>query len=181
MTNNRNQIAHRRLAVSGSAFLLFLGFAGTCRAAGPSGVEPISGDLVRCRHAAVVSVSPPASAVGVGVLAKGGTAVDAAVATAFALAVTWPSAGNIGGGGYMLVAPPQSSGSAVVFDFREMAPAAATKEMFVRRDRRTAHRRVGVPGTVRGMAPAHARFGKLPWKSLLSPAIGLAKEGFLIH
>ena len=128
----------------------------------------------------MVSVSPRATAVGVGVLAKGGTAVDAAVAMAFALAVTWPSAGNIGGGGYLLVAPPPSSGSAVVFDFRETAPAAATKEMFVDRDSRTAHRRVGVPGTVRGLALAHARFGKLPWKELVAPAIGLAKNGFLI-
>ena len=80
----------------------------------------------------------------------------------------------------MLVAPPQSSGSAVVFDFRETAPAAATKDMFVPRGKRTAHRRVGVPGTVRGLALAHARFGKLPWKELVTPAIGLAKEGFLI-
>ena len=180
MTDTCTRLAHRRLALIGSACLSFLGFAGSCLAGGPSGVEPISGDLVRCRHAAVVSVSPRATAVGVGVLAKGGTAVDAAVATAFALAVTWPSAGNIGGGGYMLVAPPQSSGSAVVFDFRETAPAAATKEMFVPRDSRTAHRRVGVPGTVRGLALAHARFGKLPWKELVAPAIGLAKEGFLI-
>jgi gamma-glutamyltranspeptidase / glutathione hydrolase len=180
MTDNQDRLAHRRLALIGSASLLILGFAGTCRAAEPSGVEPISGDLVRCRHAAVVSVSPRATAVGAGVLALGGTAVDAAVATAFALAVTWPSAGNIGGGGYMLVAPPKPNGSAVVFDFRETAPAAATKEMFVPRDSRTAHRRVGVPGTVRGLALAHARFGKLPWKELVAPAIGLANQGFLI-
>jgi gamma-glutamyltranspeptidase / glutathione hydrolase len=180
MTDTWNRLAHRRLALIGGAFLLFLGFAGTGLAAGPSDAEPVSGDLVRCRHAAVVSVSPRATAVGIGVLARGGTGVDAAIATAFALAVTWPSAGNIGGGGYMLVAPPQSSGSAVVFDFRETAPAAAMKEMFVPRDSRTAHRRVGVPGTVRGLALAHARFGKLPWKELITPAIGLAKEGFLI-
>ena len=134
-----------------------------CRAGGPSGVEPISGGLVRCRHAAVVSVSPRATAVGAGVLAKGGTAVDAAVATAFALAVTWPSAGNIGGGGYMLVAPPQSSGSAVVFDFRETAPAAATKDMFVPRGKsdRSSQGRRSWHGSRTG-AWHRARFGKLP-------------------
>jgi gamma-glutamyltranspeptidase / glutathione hydrolase len=180
MTDARNRLPHRRLALFGVACLLFLGFARPCRAVGPSGVERASGDLVRCRHAALVSVSPRATAVGIGVLARGGTAVDAAVATAFALSVTWPSAGNIGGGGYMLVVPPQSNGPPVAFDFRETSPSAATKDMFVHRDGRTAHRRVGVPGTVRGLELAHQRFGKLPWKELVTPAIGLAKDGFLI-
>ncbi len=81
---------------------------------------------------------PLASRIGVEALTHGGTAVDAAVATAFALAVTWPGAGNIGGGGYMMVVPTQGKATPVAVDFREIAPAAATKEMFVtpRRDRR---------------------------------------------
>ncbi len=79
-----------------------------CTAGAPRDLPVVSGDLVHCQHGLVVSVHPLASRVGVESLREGGTAVDAAVATAFALAVTWPSAGNIGGGGYMLVVPPQS-------------------------------------------------------------------------
>lgn len=136
--------------------------------------------LVRCRHAAVVTVSPAATAVGVDVLAHGGTAVDATVATAFALCVTWPGAGNIGGGGYMIVVPPTNKTPPIAIDFREIAPAAATRDMFVRPENRSAHRRVGVPGTVAGLALAHKRFGKLPWKELVAPAVKLAREGLVL-
>jgi len=148
----------------------------------PTAVSPAgeAQHLVRCRHAAVVSVSPPATTIGVDVLKLGGTAVDAAVATAFALSVTWPGAGNIGGGGYMIVVSPDQKTPAVAIDFREIAPAAATKDMFVRPAMRTAHRRVGVPGTVAGLALAHQRFGKLPWNGLVAPAIRLAREGFVL-
>ena len=132
---------------------------------------------VRCRNGAVVSVSLQASEVGVRTLKRGGSAVDAAVATAFALAVTYPAAGNIGGGGFMLVVPRDAATSAV-FDFREVAPAAATRDMFVYKAGRTPHRKVGVPGTVRGLALAHQRFGKLPWRELVLPAVRLAREGF---
>jgi gamma-glutamyltranspeptidase/glutathione hydrolase len=170
-----------RLTVSlGFGFLLFFAFPALCPAEGPRKAERVSGDLVRCRHSVVVSVSPQATAVGVDILAQGGTAVDAAVATAFALAVTWPLAGNIGGGGYMLVVPTQAPNVPVVVDFRETAPAAATKDMFVQPEGRTAHRRVGVPGTVRGLALAHQRFGRMPWKQLVTPAVDLASRGFLI-
>lgn len=137
-------------------------------------------DLVRCENGAVVSVSSHAAEVGVETLKRGGTAVDAAVATAFALAVTYPPAGNIGGGGYLLVVPRDGTGS-VVFDFREVAPKAATRDMFVDPDGRTPHRRVGVPGTVRGLALAHERFGKLPWRELVLPAVALARDGFELH
>jgi gamma-glutamyltranspeptidase/glutathione hydrolase len=107
----------------------------------------------------------------------GGNAVDAAVATAFALAVTWPEAGNIGGGGFMLVAPGR--GQAPVFiDYRETAPAASTRDMFA--TSQPDYLMVGVPGTVRGLALAHQQFGKLPWKLLLAPAIKLAENGFAI-
>src|SRR5215831_15089513 len=113
-------------------------------------------DTVTVKNGAVVTVSGPASEVGVAVLKDGGNAVDAAVATAFALAVTWPEAGNIGGGGYMVV---HGGGEPVVFDFRETAPAASTRDMFVKPADRTAHRRVGIPGTVRGLELAHAKRG----------------------
>ena len=132
----------------------------------------------RYRNGAVVCVSEPAAEAGAEALSRGGSAVDAAVATAMALAVTYPFAGNIGGGGYMLVVPAGASAQSVVFDFRETAPAAATREMFVNPAARTPHRRVGVPGTVRGLAVAHARFGRLPWRELVAPAVGLARDGF---
>jgi gamma-glutamyltranspeptidase/glutathione hydrolase len=127
----------------------------------------------------VVSVSGPASDVGAEILSRGGNAVDAAIATAFALAVTYPAAGNIGGGGYMLV-HPLGAGKPLVFDFRETAPAASTADMFVKPDSRTPHRLVGIPGTVRGLALAHQKFGKLPWADLVAPAVRLAGDGFAL-
>jgi gamma-glutamyltranspeptidase/glutathione hydrolase len=127
----------------------------------------------------VVSVSPPATAVGADILAKKGNAVDAAVAVGFALAVTWPEAGNIGGGGFMLVRPPGLEKETVVIDYRETAPAGATKDLFVKQGRKP-HLTVGVPGSIAGLAAAHARFGKLPWKALLAPAIKLADEGVIV-
>ncbi|MEX0678639.1 MAG: gamma-glutamyltransferase [Pirellulales bacterium] len=133
--------------------------------------------VVRCENGAVVSVNAYASEIGVQTLQRGGSAVDAAVATAFALAVTYPVAGNIGGGGYMLVVPRDGAGS-VAFDFREVAPAAAGRDTFVQKSGRTPHRRVGVPGTVRGLALAHQRLGKLPWRELVLPAVQVARGGF---
>ncbi len=158
--------------MSATAILLAM-FSASARA------EERVSDLVRCRNGVVVSVSQPASQAGLQALKRNGSAVDAAVATAFALAVTYPAAGNIGGGGYMLVAPAEGGGSAV-FDFRETAPSAATVDMFVEESARTPHRRVGVPGTVRGLALAHQRFGRLPWRELVVPAVELAREGFAI-
>src|SRR5271170_4431075 len=89
-------------------------------------------EVVRCRHGAVVSVSSQASEVGVEILKAGGNAVDAAVAVAFVLAVTHPEAGNLGGGGFMLVVPAGKNGAPTAFDFRETAPGAATRDMFVK-------------------------------------------------
>src|SRR5712691_9996812 len=111
---------------------------------------------VEHKHGIVVSVSQPASEAGLAMLQQGGNAVDAAVATAFALAVTHPAAGNIGGGGFMLVHPPKRQPT--VIEYRETAPAAATKTMFKKDDSPHTHRIVGVPGTVRGMALAHQKF-----------------------
>ena len=133
----------------------------------------------------VVSTSSIASDVGAAVLADGGNAVDAAVATAFALAVTYPSAGNLGGGGFMIVRTPD--GKATTFDYRERAPGKATETMYLdaagKIDRAlTSHGYLapGVPGTVRGLALAHQRFGKLPWKRLVDPAAALARDGFVM-
>ena len=141
-----------------------------------AGLAQADDATVRCRRGVVVTVSGLASDIGLAAMKRGGNAVDAAVATAFALAVTWPEAGNLGGGGYMLVVPDE--GEPIVFDFREVAPAAATRDMFVRPEGRTPHRRVGVPGTVRGLALAHLRLGKLPWRQLVQPAADLARNGF---
>jgi gamma-glutamyltranspeptidase/glutathione hydrolase len=131
-------------------------------------------------HGLVVAVSPPGADVGCAILQRGGNAVDAAVATAFAMAVTYPAAGNIGGGGFMLIYPPAGKGEPVVVDYRETAPAAATRTMFGKNDSLYSHKAVGVPGTVRGLALAHQRFGRLSWKDVVVPAVRLAEEGFVI-
>src|SRR5437588_6941633 len=130
------------------------------------------------RSGVVVSVSAAGSDAGLAILKKGGNAVDAAVGTAFALAVTWPAAGNIGGGGFMLVFPPGDKPEPVVIDYRETAPAAVTKDTFKDEKSWYNHRVVGVPGTVRGLALSHAKYGKLAWKDLVEPAIKLAEDGF---
>jgi gamma-glutamyltranspeptidase/glutathione hydrolase len=121
-----------------------------------------------------------ASDVGVEVLREGGNAVDAAVAVGFALAVVNPEAGNVGGSGYMLVRTPQ--GDVGALDFRGTAPAAAIPDTFLRAPdgaSELGHLAVAVPGSVRGLAEAHARFGRLPWTRLLEPAIELAR-GFAV-
>jgi gamma-glutamyltranspeptidase/glutathione hydrolase len=130
------------------------------------------------RHGMVVAVSPPGAEVGKKVLKAGGNAVDAAVATAFAMAVTYPAAGNLGGGGFMVVHPGDGKPSPVVFDFREKAAGAAGRAMYTKKDSWYSHKAVGVPGTVAGLALAHKRFGKLPWKAVVMPAVRLAEEGF---
>jgi gamma-glutamyltranspeptidase/glutathione hydrolase len=131
------------------------------------------------RQGMVVSVSRPASEVGRDVLRRGGNAVDAAVATAFALAVAWPEAGNLGGGGFMLIYPG-GKGEPVVIDYRETAPAAATRDLFAGPGKPSAYTMAGVPGTVRALALAHARAGRLPWKDLVTPAIALAADGVTV-
>jgi gamma-glutamyltranspeptidase / glutathione hydrolase len=142
--------------------------------------EPTTDHYAPCHNGVVVSVSGPASDVGVMILKQGGNAVDAAVATAFALEVAYPLAGNIGGGGFMLVHPAPGQGDPVVFDYREAAPAAARPDMYTKEDSQYDHKAVAVPGTLRGLAMAHRRFGRLPWKQLLQPAIALARDGFIV-
>jgi gamma-glutamyltranspeptidase / glutathione hydrolase len=127
----------------------------------------------------VACVSPAAADVGVAILKAGGNAVDAAVAVGFAQAVTWPEAGNIGGGGFMLVYPGGKA-KPVVIDFRETAPAAATEEMFAKGVDYQSAKTAGVPGTVRGFELAHQKYGKLKWAEVVAPSLKLAKDGFPI-
>jgi gamma-glutamyltranspeptidase/glutathione hydrolase len=139
---------------------------------------------VRAKHGMVVSQEQTASDVGATVLREGGTAIDAAVATALALAVTHPTAGNIGGGGFIVYRP--AAGDPVTYDFREMAPAKASPTMFMRDGKydfdlhHNSHLSVGVPGTVAGLHLAWSEHGKLPWRRLVEPAITLAREGFVV-
>src|SRR5262249_51367230 len=107
-------------------------------------------------------------------------AVDAAIGTALAMVVTYPQAGNLGGGGFMLIHPAPGQGQPVVYDYRETAPAAAHRSMFTKQDVQFGPRAVAPPGTLRGLEMAHKRFGKLPWAQLFGPAIALAREGFPI-
>jgi gamma-glutamyltranspeptidase / glutathione hydrolase len=138
----------------------------------------------RARRGMVAAQEARASQVGVQALADGGNAVDAAVATAFALAVTHPTAGNVGGGGFLLLRT--AGGEAVAYDFRETAPAGASATMWLEDGRYDARRHhfshlaVGVPGTVAGLHLAWKEHGKLPWKRLVEPAIALARDGFVV-
>ena len=137
---------------------------------------------VRARKGMVISANTMASQIGADVLKDGGNAIDAAVATALALAVVHPSAGNIGGGGFIVFRP--SSGAAEAYDFREMAPAGSSATMFLKDGKYDAdmhhnsYLSVGVPGTVGGLHLAWTTHGKLPWKRLVDPAVKLARDGF---
>ena len=134
----------------------------------------------------VASQNHQSSDVGAEILAAGGNAVDAAVAVGFSLAVTLPRAGNLGGGGFMLI-HDAASGKSVAIDYREMAPIRATRDMYldekgnaVSELSRSTHLAAGVPGTVAGLYQAHAMLGRLPWKRLLEPAIRQAREGVVV-
>jgi gamma-glutamyltranspeptidase/glutathione hydrolase len=132
-------------------------------------------------QAMVVSGSPLASEVGREILEQGGNAVDAAVAVGFALAVVHPEAGNIGGGGFMIIRT--GDGRVQALDYREMAPELATRDMYrgAGEDASvTGHLSAGVPGAVAGLTEAHHRFGKLSLAAVIAPAIRLASEGFLV-
>ena len=134
-------------------------------------------------HAAVAAPDEFGARAAMDVMHRGGNAVDAAVATAFVLAVTYPEAGNLGGGGFMMV---YLDGKPACLDYREMAPAAATRDMYLDDNGQVIKdasvigpRAAGVPGTVAGLWLAHQRYGKRPWRELLQPAIKLASEGFV--
>jgi gamma-glutamyltranspeptidase/glutathione hydrolase len=140
---------------------------------------------VHAQHAMVVSVQEPASQAGVEILQAGGNAVDAAVATGFALAVVHSPAGNIGGGGFMLIR--MADGKAHFLDYREKAPASATRDMYldpqgnvIEGASEYGYKAIGVPGSVAGMVTAEKKFGKLTLKQVMAPAIKLARDGFAL-
>lgn len=141
---------------------------------------------VFAEHGMVASQEALATRVGVGILKQGGNAVDAAVAVGFALAVTLPRAGNLGGGGFMLV-HQASSGKTFAIDYRETAPAGASESMYLdaagkvnTQRKRFSHQSVGVPGTVAGLTLALKKFGSLPLAQVITPAINLARDGITV-
>jgi gamma-glutamyltranspeptidase / glutathione hydrolase len=163
------------------ALALAASLVAACATAPPSNAPAPAASPPR----AVAAVAMPdrfSAQVAADVLQRGGNAVDAAIAAAFTLAVTFPEAGNIGGGGFMLT---WMAGEPGFLDYREVAPEAASRDMYLRGDGEvmegaslTGHLAVGVPGTVAGLWEAHRRYGSLPWPELLAPAIQLADEGF---
>jgi gamma-glutamyltranspeptidase/glutathione hydrolase len=139
---------------------------------------------VIAKNGIVASAHPEASRVGVEILKAGGNAIDAAVAVQFALAVVHPSAGNLGGGGFLVLR--DNSGKSFSIDFREKGPIKADRDMYLDKDGNVVSKlsilgrlASGVPGSVDGMVEAHARYGKMPWKDILQPAIDLAKKGVI--
>ncbi len=175
----------RSLGRAGALGVLLLATACTSAPPAATVAGPVSTASagVRASSGMVVSASPFASDVGRGILQSGGNAVDAAIATGFALAVTHPAAGNIGGGGFMVIRFPD--GSATTFDFREKAPLKSHPSMFLddqgnysRTIHHNSHIAVGVPGTVAGFAKAHERYGGIAWERLVHPSVGLASDGF---
>jgi len=154
---------------------------------GPANAQGLQaqGSGVQYRKGMVVCATPDAAKVGLDILKKGGNAVDAAVAVQFALEVTHPEAGNIGGGGFMVYR--SSGGETSTLDFREKAPEMASQNMFldsagnvIPNMSLTSHQASGVPGSVDGMVEAHRKYGKLKWVDLVQPAIDLARNGFTI-
>lgn len=139
---------------------------------------------VTAQRGMVVTDAELATEVGRRILERGGNAIDATVATTFALAVVYPEAGNIGGGGFMVA---RMGGATAALDFREEAPSAATRDMYLDENGEptdsslVGHLASGVPGTVSGMRKAWERFGSMPWEELLQPAIDLAEEGFTVN
>jgi len=145
------------------------------------GVEPVCG-----RNGMVSSANEIASRIGADVLAKGGNAVDAAVAVGFVLAVVHPQAGNVGGGGFMMIRE-SGSGNVYAVDYRETAPSAATRDMYLKPDgtvdndaSQIGYLAVGIPGTVKGLSEVHKKLGTMKWEELIRPAVQLAENGFKI-
>src|SRR5437588_12158491 len=146
---------------------------------------PASTHPVRAQHAMVVTVHQLASHVGVEILQAGGNAIDAAVAMGFALAVVHSPAGNIGGGGFMLIR--MADGNTHFLDYREKAPAAATRDMYLDANGNViegaseiGYKSIGVPGSVAGMVYAEQNYGKLTLKQVMAPAIKLARDGYAL-
>ena len=167
--------------------------AGSCFSAVSAPPPPVSYGVeedvfhpVRAQQGMVASVDAMATQVGVDILREGGNAVDAAVAVGYALAVTHPQAGNLGGGGFMMLRTKE--GKTVAIDFREMAPEQATRDMFLdgegnpdAKKSLTSHLASGTPGTVGGFSLALEKYGTLPLNKVIQPAIKLAQDGFIIN
>lgn len=141
------------------------------------------GQFITSDSGMVVSAHPESSKVGINILRKGGNAMDAAAAVEFALAVCYPEAGNLGGGGFMVIR--KASGETDAIDYREKAPAASRRDMFldsagnvIRGLSTNSHLACGVPGTVDGIIKVHSKYGKLPFNEIIQPAIDLAEKGF---
>jgi len=154
-------------------------------AAFPSGWRfPVGVKATESEHAMVVSNSHFASEAGVEILKAGGNAIDAAVATGFALAVTYPNAGNIGGGGFMNIR--MADGRAITLDYREMAPAASSRDMYIDANGKLTNKSTfgylasGVPGSVAGMSEALKKYGSMTLAQVMAPAIRLAEQGFMV-
>jgi gamma-glutamyltranspeptidase / glutathione hydrolase len=174
-----------------AALILFVSSA-CATGPGPTPASPANGiasdwpylgksRVTNAATAMVVSGSPIASEVGREMLRQGGNAIDAAVAVGFALAVVHPEAGNIGGGGFMIIRP--RDGRVHALDYREAAPARASRDMYQGLGDEasvTGHLSAGVPGAVAGLTEAHRRYGRLPFPAVIAPAIRLANEGFLV-
>ncbi len=150
------------------------------------GVEEDVFHPVRAKQGMVASVDATATQVGVDILKEGGNAVDAAVAVGYALAVTHPQAGNLGGGGFMLIR--SKNGNTTAIDFREMAPAKATRDMFLddqgnpdSKKSLTSHLASGTPGTVAGFSLALDKYGTMPLNKVVQPAFKLARDGFIVN
>ena len=163
--------------------IVFLIFSGCSGNSGIRNQKIIEGRNIVSKHGMVVSAHPQGSLTGVRILKEGGNAVDAAVATGFALAVCYPEAGNIGGGGFMVIRT--SDGSADVIDFREKAPLGASRDMYLDDDGNViegsstaAHLAAGVPGSVDGLIKIHSKYGRLSFRKVIQPAIDLAKNGY---
>lgn len=143
------------------------------------------GDVASAQHGMVATDAPLATEVGVRVMQNGGNAIDATIATAFAMAVVYPEAGNIGGGGFIVAR--FANGQTASIDFREVAPGKASRDMFldekgdVTKKSLIGHLASGVPGSVAGLWAIHQKYGSKPWKELLQPAIDLAQKGFVVN
>ena len=168
----------RLLSVLNLALIIFL-FSCT----GSVKNEVVIGHGITAGNGMVVSAHPEASMIGLNILKQGGNAVDAAVATGFALAVCYPNAGNIGGGGLMVIR--NANGSTDALDYRERAPGAASRDMYLDENGNvieglstSTHMASGVPGSVAGLFEAHGKYGSIEFKNLVQPAIDLAVKGF---
>ncbi len=175
----------RPLKATAGAAIALLALAACAGDPIDSSPTPATRGVLQAEAGMVVSAYPDASEAGAAVLRAGGNAVDAAIATGLALAVTHPTAGNIGGGGFMIIRFPD--GRATAIDFREKAPLRAHPEMFVGEDgeysyqiHHRSHLAVGVPGTVAGFALAHERYGSADWPELVEPSVTLARDGFVV-